>query len=68
MKAELHQHVLRVLNKFKEPVTVEEITVQLVMGDQNFDLGAMPLRAVYDCIEDAISAGGGQLPYPKSRA
>jgi hypothetical protein len=62
MKADLHQHVLRVLSKFNEPVTIEEITAELVMGDQGCDLGAMPLRAVYDCIEDAISAGGDSCP------
>jgi len=65
MKTDLHQHVLRVLSKFNEPITIEEITAELVMGDQSCDLGAMPLRAVHDCMEDAISAGGDNCPILK---
>jgi len=67
MKTDLHEQVLKALSTIDGPATIEELTAKLVMGDQ-FDLGAVPLRAVYDSIEDAISAGGDNCPILKVAA
>lgn len=67
MEIDLHEQVQRVLNTFSEPATIEEITSELVMGEQSCDLGAVPLRAVYNCIENAINIGGDNCPILKVR-
>jgi len=54
METNLYEQVQNVLSTFSEPATIEELTAELVMGG-HCDLGAIPLRVVYNFIEDALS-------------
>ena len=64
MKTDLDEHVQKKLSTFSEPATIVELTAEFVMDDQ-CDLGAMPLRAVTNSIENAIRTGGDSCPILK---
>jgi hypothetical protein len=64
METNLYEKVQNVLSTFSEPATIEELTAELVMGG-HCDLGAIPLRVVYNFIEDAIRTGGDSCPILK---
>ena len=64
METNLYEQVQNVLSTFSEPATIEELTAELVMGD-NCDLGTIPLRVVYNFIEDALCTGGDSCPILK---
>ena len=65
MKNDLREPLLKALGTFNRPANIHELTLELVMGEENCDLGAVPFRTVFNHVEDFIRDGGDDCPIIK---
>jgi hypothetical protein len=67
MNIALRESIASVLAPYSKPIDLDEIASKLVEAEGDLEkFGAVPLRSIHSCIDDAIRAEGESCPFLKS--